>query len=204
MVRGAGGRPRPAGQRLDRAGGRAPRRRAVDVRGADRRAPDAEMVAPVAGIDGLVAPRRPSIWPVPRSSWCRWSPGSHGCSGRSRARPGARSRDTRLDYVLIDCPPPRPADGQRPRRGARGAHPDPVRVLRAGGGGAAAAQRRSREVPSEPGPHVSTVLLTMYDARTRLASQVADEVRTHFGATVLARRSRDRCGSPRRPATASP
>jgi chromosome partitioning protein len=32
---------------------------------------------------------------------------------------------------------------------------------------------------------VSTVLLTMYDARTRLASQVADEVRTHFGAAVL-------------------
>ncbi len=33
--------------------------------------------------------------------------------------------------------------------------------------------------------HVSTVLLTMYDARTRLAAQVADEVRAHFGARVL-------------------
>lgn len=32
---------------------------------------------------------------------------------------------------------------------------------------------------------VSTILLTMYDGRTRLASQVADEVRTHFGDTVL-------------------
>jgi len=32
---------------------------------------------------------------------------------------------------------------------------------------------------------VSTVLLTMYDGRTRLASQVADEVRAHFGRTVL-------------------
>ncbi|MCW2621474.1 MAG: cobyrinic acid a,c-diamide synthase, partial [Frankiales bacterium] len=33
---------------------------------------------------------------------------------------------------------------------------------------------------------VSTILLTMYDARTRLADQVAAEVRTHFGETVLA------------------
>ncbi len=31
-----------------------------------------------------------------------------------------------------------------------------------------------------PGLHVSTMLLTMYDGRTRLAGQVADEVRTHF------------------------
>jgi chromosome partitioning protein len=32
---------------------------------------------------------------------------------------------------------------------------------------------------------VSTVLLTMYDSRTRLADQVADEVRNHFGELVL-------------------
>jgi len=32
---------------------------------------------------------------------------------------------------------------------------------------------------------VSTVLLTMYDARTRLAAQVADEVRTHFASETL-------------------
>ena len=33
--------------------------------------------------------------------------------------------------------------------------------------------------------HVSTVLLTMYDARTKLADQVAAEVRGHFGERVL-------------------
>lgn len=32
---------------------------------------------------------------------------------------------------------------------------------------------------------VSTVLLTMFDARTRLAAQVADEVRTHFASETL-------------------
>jgi chromosome partitioning protein len=32
---------------------------------------------------------------------------------------------------------------------------------------------------------VSTILLTMYDGRTRLASQVADDVRSHFGDVVL-------------------
>jgi chromosome partitioning protein len=36
-----------------------------------------------------------------------------------------------------------------------------------------------------PGLSVSTILLTMFDGRTRLASQVADEVREHFGEIVL-------------------
>ena len=36
-----------------------------------------------------------------------------------------------------------------------------------------------------PALSVTTILLTMYDARTRLASQVADEVRDHFGEVVL-------------------
>lgn len=36
-----------------------------------------------------------------------------------------------------------------------------------------------------PELQVSHILLTMYDGRTRLSSQVADEVRTHFTSTVL-------------------
>ncbi len=36
-----------------------------------------------------------------------------------------------------------------------------------------------------PTLHVSTILLTMYDARTRLSAQVADEVREHFPKEVL-------------------
>jgi chromosome partitioning protein len=36
-----------------------------------------------------------------------------------------------------------------------------------------------------PGLKVTTILLTMFDSRTRLATQVADEVRSHFGEMVL-------------------
>src|SRR5690606_7352520 len=36
-----------------------------------------------------------------------------------------------------------------------------------------------------PALHLSTILLTMYDGRTRLAQQVADEVRNHFPGQVL-------------------
>jgi chromosome partitioning protein len=35
-----------------------------------------------------------------------------------------------------------------------------------------------------PRLELSTIVLTMYDARTKLADQVATEVRTHFGAKV--------------------
>ncbi|MGA9874121.1 MAG: ParA family protein [Rhodococcus sp. (in: high G+C Gram-positive bacteria)] len=36
-----------------------------------------------------------------------------------------------------------------------------------------------------PSLHLSTIILTMFDARTRLAHQVADEVREHFSQQVL-------------------
>jgi chromosome partitioning protein len=36
-----------------------------------------------------------------------------------------------------------------------------------------------------PGLVISTIMLTMYDSRTRLAAQVAEQVREHFGEVVL-------------------
>ena len=51
---------------------------------------------------------------------------------------------------------------------------------------------------------VSTILLTMYDARTRLAAGVADEVRSHFGDQVSRPPCRARSACPRRRPTARP
>ena len=47
----------------------------------------------------LRACRPRSTSPAPRSSWSRWSPGSPGCGGRSRAT------QVEYDYIFIDCPP---------------------------------------------------------------------------------------------------
>ena len=45
---------------------------------------------------------------------------------------------------------------------------------------------------------VSAIVLVMYDARTKLADQVATEVREHFGDKVCRQRgAQDRCGCPR-------
>ena len=55
-----------------------------------------------------------------------------------------------------------------------------MRVLRAGGLGQLLKNIELVQAHLNPGLHVSTILLTMYDARTRLAAQVADEVRAHF------------------------
>ena len=67
-----------------------------------------------------------------------------GPGGRpvQRVRPGLHPH--RLPAVA------RPADRERARRRARGADPDPVRVLRAGGPGAAAAHRRAGAQPPQP------------------------------------------------------
>jgi chromosome partitioning protein len=91
-----------------------------------------------------------------------------------------------LDYVLIDCPP---SLGLLTVN-ALVAAPEvliPIQCEYYALEGVGQLLRNIELVKEHLNPalHVSTVLLTMYDARTRLAAQVADEVRTHFPETVL-------------------
>ncbi len=81
----------------------------------------------------------------------------------------------------------RAAHRERAGRGTGGDRPDPVRVLRAGGGQPAARAPSSWCAPiSTRSCRIGAILLTMYDARTKLAEQVAADVRATSARLVLA------------------
>ena len=92
-----------------------------------------------------------------------------------------------VDFVLIDCPPSLGLLTVNAMVAAQGSpDPDPVRVLRPRGVGQLLRNIELVQAHLNPDLHVSTVLLTMYDGRTKLADQVAEEVRKHFGEAVCA------------------
>jgi len=92
----------------------------------------------------------------------------------------------RLDYVLVDCPP---SLGLLTVNALVAAEevliPIQCEYYALEGLGQLIRNVDLVKAHLNPDLHVSTILLTMYDARTRLAAQVAEEVRTHFTETVL-------------------
>jgi chromosome partitioning protein len=93
---------------------------------------------------------------------------------------------SQLDYILIDCPP---SLGLLTVNALVAAEEVliPIQCEYYALEGLEQLLRTVELVRSHLNPTltVSTILLTMYDSRTRLASQVADEVREHFGEVVL-------------------
>jgi chromosome partitioning protein len=91
-----------------------------------------------------------------------------------------------LDYVLIDCPP---SLGLLTVNafvaGQEVLIPIQCEYYALEGLGQLVRNVELIRAHLNPDLQVSTILLTMYDARTRLAADVADQVRQHFGDVVL-------------------
>lgn len=96
------------------------------------------------------------------------------------------STDEQLDFILIDCPP---SLGLLTINAFTAAEelmiPIQCEYYALEGLSQLLGSVRMIQKHLNPGFHLSTIVLTMYDGRTRLAQQVAEEVRTHFGTEVL-------------------
>lgn len=94
--------------------------------------------------------------------------------------------DSRLDYVLIDCPP---SLGLLTLNALVAAEelllPIQTEYYALEGVGQLLETVELVRANLNPALHISTVLLTMYDGRTRLSAAVAEEVRQHFEDRVL-------------------
>jgi chromosome partitioning protein len=96
------------------------------------------------------------------------------------------SADHRMDFVLIDCPP---SLGLLTINAFTAAHevliPIQCEYYALEGLSQLLGSVRMIQKHLNTALHVSTIVLTMYDGRTRLAQQVAEEVRSHFPQEVL-------------------
>ncbi len=103
-----------------------------------------------------------------------------------RALEAYRPDGERPDYVLIDCPPSLGLLTVNAMVAAEEVFiPIQCEYYALEGLGQLVRNVDLVKAHLNPRLHISTILLTMYDARTRLAAQVADEVRSHFGDRVL-------------------
>lgn len=95
-------------------------------------------------------------------------------------------RSLGIDYVFIDCPPSLGLLTVNAMVAAREVL-IPIQCEYYALEGVGQLLRNVELVQQHLNPEldISTIMLTMYDGRTKLAEQVADEVRGHFGETVL-------------------
>lgn len=104
-----------------------------------------------------------------------------------RVGPAETAGDDRYDYVFVDCPP---SLGLLTLNalvaGDEMLIPIQAEYYALEGLGQLLETVEMVKAHLNPGLVVSTIMVTMYDARTRLASGVAQEVRDHFGDQVLA------------------
>lgn len=91
-----------------------------------------------------------------------------------------------LDFVIVDCPP---SLGLLTINAFTAAHevliPIQCEYYALEGLSQLMGSIRMIQKHLNPRLHISTILLTMFDGRTRLAQQVAEEVRTHFARQVM-------------------
>ncbi|HZI97303.1 MAG TPA: AAA family ATPase [Actinomycetales bacterium] len=97
-----------------------------------------------------------------------------------------RAGEPRIDYVLVDCPPSLGLLTVNAFVCAREVL-IPIQCEYYALEGLSQLLKNIELIRAHLNPelHVSTILLTMYDGRTRLAAQVAEEVREHFPEVVL-------------------
>jgi chromosome partitioning protein len=98
----------------------------------------------------------------------------------------AAAGQERIDYVLIDCPPSLGLLTVNAFVSAQEVF-IPIQCEYYALEGLSQLLKNIELIKAHlnPGLHVSTILLTMYDARTRLSAEVAEQVREHFPEVVL-------------------
>jgi chromosome partitioning protein len=98
----------------------------------------------------------------------------------------AKESDRRYDYVFIDCPPSLGLLTVNALAAGREML-IPIQCEYYALEGLSALLRTIEQIKEHLNPElrVGAIVLTMFDARTRLAAGVADEVRSHFGDQVL-------------------
>ncbi len=122
-----------------------------------------------------------------------------------RLRQALQASEREFDYIIIDCPP---ALGLLTINGLTAARevliPIQCEYYALEGLGQLLSNVDLVAEHLNPGLRVSTIVLTMYDSRLRLADQVVEEVRATSKRRCWRRRSRAACGWRRRRATAAP